>query len=54
MPETFSFLEWNSVGFCLLENLSMSPGFFVCLLVFCFLFFFLQANSRVGQLVSIW
>lgn len=27
MPATFSFLEWNSVGFSLLENLSMSLVF---------------------------
>lgn len=42
MPETLSFLEWNSVGFYLPENFSMS-------LVFC------SANPRVGgEFVYIW
>lgn len=43
MPETLSFLEWNSVGFYLPENFSMS-------LVFC------SVNPRAcgGSLFFIW
>lgn len=36
MPETLSFLEWNSVGFYLPENFSMSlGGFFVAQIPVC-------------------